>query len=485
MSVRLQMSGIQKRFGATRALADVTLQVQEGEVHALVGENGAGKSTLMKVLSGAHRPDEGRMELEGQLYQPASPLAARQAGIAMLYQEGSLLPHLSLEENLFLGQEECRYGFRRQQIMRRRSLDALERVGLSELDPNMSAAKLSPAQAQLVELARAFVSGCRLLVLDEPTSSLSRRDVEKLFSLIRSWRQEGMSIIYISHFLEEIESLADQVTVLCDGRSVETRPLAEWTRQDIIRCMVGRDVSQLYPDLAPPQEDCVLEWSSGEEHLQLRRGEILGISGLIGSGRSEFLEALFGLRQGPEAELGIQGHAGYASPRQRWQNGMGFLSEDRKERGLALQLSISDNLWLSSLPRWSSPKRRRSEAEIQVQRLKIRCPSAELKVSGLSGGNQQKVALGRLLQHGCDLLLLDEPTRGIDVGAKSDIYHQLRDLAAGAGGQPPCAILLVSSYLPELLGLCHRIAVMREGQLGEAQPREQWSEHSLLEASLS
>jgi len=480
----LEMRELRKAFGATVALDGVSFSVAAGEVRALVGENGAGKSTLMKILSGAHAPDAGDMRLEGRPYSPRNPRGARAAGVGMIYQELSLAPHLSITGNIFLGCELKRRGTLDLRGMRARALEVMRRCGLASVSPDAPVRSLSAAQCQQVELARALASGCRILVLDEPTSSLSKPEVERLFALIRAWREEGLAIIYISHFLEEVRAIADSCTVLCDGRAVLTRSMRELNDAEIVRAMVGRDVKDLYPRSERGPGEKVLELRSPRAAFDLHRGEILGIAGLIGSGRTELLESLFGLRPFSAGELRLHGQSGGTTPGRSWRRGAGFLSEDRKRQGLALRLSVADNLLLSRLPRWSTPKRRQALSRIWIGGLGIKCAAPSVPVHALSGGNQQKVALARLLHHGADVLLLDEPTRGIDVGAKARIYELLNQLACGGEGRPPCAILLVSSHLPELLGVCDRIAVMRRGKLGEPRPTRDWNEHLLMEEAV-
>lgn len=445
MTPRLQMRGVHQTFGATIALAGVDFAVHAREIHALIGENGAGKSTLMKVLSGALRPDAGDMLLDSQPYRPRDPHAGRLAGVAMIYQELSLAPHLNVVENIWLGVERSRVE------MRRGAADALAQLGHADLPLHMRVGTLPVAQQQIVELARAVAIGCRVLVLDEPTSSLAGNDVERLFALLRRLREQGHAIVYISHFLEEVRTIADRYTVLRDGRSVGGGEIAGTTTSAIVALMVGREVKELYPRSARQPGDVALPGT-----LNLRRGEVVGLAGLVGAGRTELLRSLF--------------TAG------GWGKGIGMVSEDRKNEGLATGLSIADNITLPRLPAVSPPRMREATAQRWVERLGIRCRSPRQRVQELSGGNQQKVALARLLHADAEVWLLDEPTRGIDVGSKAEIYRLIDDLA-GKGK----AVLIVSSYLPELLGVCDRIAVMRRGRLGEARPVGEWDEQKLMQ----
>jgi ribose transport system ATP-binding protein len=491
---RLRVTGIRKRFGATLALDGVDLTVERGQVLAVVGENGAGKSTLMKVLSGAHRPDDGQMWLDGEAYAPRTPMDARRAGVSMIYQELSLAPHLSVMENILLGMEPTRGPFVKWDEIRRRAVDALRQLGRPDIRPEAIVSRLSPADRQLVEIGRAIVVGCRVLVLDEPTSSLTTADIRHLFDLVRRLKADGHSILYISHFLEEVREISDRFTVLRDGKTVGGGRTTDVPVSRIIQLMVGREVADLYPRSARTPGEVVLEVNSlqgarGPQNasLQLRRGEVLGIAGLVGAGRTELLRTIFGLDPVRAGQVRISTFVGPASPARRWAQGVGMVSEDRKVEGLALSLSIAENLTLSNLANLGPaglvmPRRQDTAARRWVQRLAIKCRSPRQVVSSLSGGNQQKIALARLLHHGADVLLLDEPTRGIDVGSKAQVYQLIDELAAGdrANQRKPCAVLMVSSYLPELLGVCDRIAVMYRGTLGAARAVEDVTEHEIM-----
>ncbi len=479
---RLRMENIYKRFGATLALASVDLHVASGEVLALVGENGAGKSTLMKVLSGAHRPDEGKMWLDGVPYAPRSPLDARRLGVAMIYQELSLAPHLSVMENILLGMEPRRGLVLDWKELRRKAAMGLEAIGRPDIPLGLAVGQLPIAEQQLVEIARAVAIGCRVLVLDEPTSSLTRHDVERLFELVARLKEQGLAIIYISHFLEEVQAVSDRITVLRDGKSVGGGATGALTNDQIVKLMVGRSVDELYPRSLRKAGETVLEINDvgGEElplsaTLELRRGEVLGIAGLMGAGRTQLLRALFGLDPVRRGDIRLLAHVGPASPARRWAQGAGMVSEDRKTEGLARQLSIAENLTLSNLPAIPSLGNLDAAALPWLERLGVRFRSPRQPVNDLSGGNQQKIAIARLLHHDADVLLLDEPTRGIDVGSKAEIYRVIDELACRGK-----AVLLVSSYLPELLGVCDRIAVMCRGVLGPARPVDQVTEHQIM-----
>jgi ribose transport system ATP-binding protein len=492
MPLRLKMSGVQKRFGATQALRDVSLEVADGEVHALIGENGAGKSTLMKILSGACKPDAGAIELDGQPFTPKNPLHARQCGIAMIYQELNLAPHLSVAENILLGCEPSRFGWlnrgRRRDVARR----ALAELGHDALDLDQPVSALSVALQQIVEIARAFVGQPKILIMDEPTSSLAQDDAERLFAVIERLRDRGVSIVYISHFLEECKRVCSRYTVLRDGQTVGTGDMQRAEVPAIIRLMVGRDVTEIYTRVPHDVGDPVLQLHSLQGRvkprsvdLTLRAGEILGIAGLIGAGRTETLRALFGLDRIEKGEVILYAVAHtHGNPNARLKLGVGLLSENRKEEGLMLNRSVADNLTATRYSPFTrfgfirGVRQRRCVSE-WMSRLSIRARSAGQDVTELSGGNQQKVALGRLLHHEAKILLLDEPTRGIDVGSKAQIYKLIGQLAAEGK-----AVIFVSSYLPEILGICDRIAVMCRGKITATKATTEWTEESIMAAAV-
>ena len=483
-SPRLRLTGIRKRFGATLALNGVDLEIAPGEVHAIVGENGAGKSTLMKILSGVHAPDSGTMEMEGGRFVPREPLDARRAGVVMVNQELAIAPHLTVVENVVLGAEPSR-GFLRHAAAHQLATEALAQLGRPDIPLSAKAGELSLAEQQLVEIARALALGCRVLVLDEPTSSLTKADTENLFRLVRRLRDQGQSVIYISHFLEEVQALSDRYTVLRDGVSVATGITAETNAHQLAHLMVGREVSELYvhSKRVPGEVVLAVHQVAGVERprsasFELRRGEVLGIAGLIGAGRSELLRAIFALDHIQSGTVKIGAFTSASSPAQRWAQGIGMLSEDRKAEGLALNLSLAENLTLPRLSRWISPAALSSETADWIGRLGVRCAGPDQPIGQLSGGNQQKIAIGRLLRNKSDVLLLDEPTRGVDIGAKQNIYRLIDELA-NAGK----AVVMVSSYLPELLGTCDRIAVMCRGVLGPALPVAECSEHQIMLAA--
>jgi ribose transport system ATP-binding protein len=481
---RLEMRGVRKAFGATTALDGVDFRVGAGEVCALVGQNGAGKSTLMAILAGAVAPDAGAMRLDGAPYAPRDPLAAREAGVAMIHQELSLAPHLTVMENIVLGVEPTRgpLGIIDRERMRQIANAALAELGHADIAPDAVAADLSPSAQQLVEIARAHATGCRVLVLDEPTSSLAHADVRTLFRLIGRLTASGVAVVYISHFIEEVKQISDRVVVLRDGRNAGEGTTNEISSAAIVSLMVGRSVDDLYPRGLRVTGEAMLEVEAlqpGDATFTLHRGEVIGIAGLLGAGRTRLLRTIFGLEPVRSGRIRVAAVTGSAAPHERWRQGIGMLSEDRGE-GLARGLSVADNITLSHLtplgPRGLVfPSRQRAAAAAWIERLDIRCADGRQPVGELSGGNQQRVAVARLLHHDVDILILDEPTKGIDVASKAQIYRLIDDMVSAGK-----AVLLVSSYFPELLGVCDRIAVMSRGRLGSARGVAEWNEHSLL-----
>ncbi len=491
-SAGLEMRGVAKRFGSTVALAGVDLTVAPGEVHALLGENGAGKSTLMRVLAGACTPDAGSMTLWGEPYAPRGPLEGLRAGVAMVYQELNLAPELTVAQNIMLGRERTRGGFECRAEMAASVREVLGQVGAGDLPLDRRVRDLGPGARQLVEVARGLAHRARVVVMDEPTSSLAAQDVQRLFAAVRRLRDRGIGIVYISHFLEEVWEIADRFTVLRDGRTVGSGDVAGTTHDRIVEMMAGREIGEVFPTRGARTVGAPVlrldglagQTLPGPTDLQLCRGEIVGLAGLCGAGRTELLRAVFGLapvRAGAITVAAVTDHG--AGPPTRLGQGVGLLSEDRVLEGLALNRSLAENLTLSRMDGftrwgWISPGRRNAIAQQWIDRLRIRTRGPSQAVSGLSGGNQQKVALARLLHHDVDVLLLDEPTRGIDVGSRAEIYGIIEELATRGA-----AILMVSSYNPELMGLCDRIAVMHRGSLGAARPVAEWTEERLLAAA--
>ena len=488
--LRLQARGLRKRFGTTRAIDDVSLELEAGVVHAVLGENGAGKSTLMKLLAGAERPDAGALTLDGVLYAPRGPSEARRRGVAIVHQELSLCPHLSVAENVVLGSEPRRLGLFSRTRARERAARALALVCEGERTPGLDTlvAELSPAERQRVEIARALdQDDCRLLIVDEPTSSLGEDDVARLFATLGRLCERGLSVLYVSHFLEEVRRIAQSYTVLRDGKAVSHGRLGEVDNDALVSAMAGRAVAPPARHRRVRAEPILslrdlggVRWPV-RASLELYRGEVLGVAGLVGSGRSELLRAVFGLDAVARGEVRVGAALGPASPALRLAQGVGLASEDRAHEGLALELGVGLNLTLSKpVARWGwlSPARERAVASHWMARLGVVARGPEQPVGELSGGNQQKVALGRLLYHDVDVLLLDEPTRGIDVRSRAEIHLAIDELC-----QAGKAVLLVSSHFEELLALCDRVAVMHRGVLGEARPAAELSEHALVKAA--
>ena len=487
----LGMSGIAKRFGATQALDDVSFELSAGRVMALIGENGAGKSTLMKVLSGACAADSGTMQVAGKPYQPTGPSSARDAGIAMIYQELNLAPDLSVEDNIMLGQEDHRRGLLARSLQRPRVRKVLDRLGHPELQPDTLVGQLSVGARQLVEIARALISQARVIVFDEPTSSLAGHDVRRLFEVIGRLREDGIGVVYISHFLEEVRELCDDYTVLRDGQVAGTGTLTDTTEAEIVSMMVGRRVEELFPTVPHTCGEKILDLQglSGRPvprdiDLELHRGEILGIAGLVGAGRTELLRCLFGLDPIVSGTVRVAGIIRRPLPETMIGSGLALVSEDRKDEGLAQDRSLVDNITYSRLEPytrfgWLNLQRRRDAVARCMSDLEIKAVSPEQPVAELSGGNQQKVALARVLHQDADVLLLDEPTRGIDVGTKAEVYRLIGEQAAAGK-----AVLFVSSYTPELLAVCDRIAVLARGRLQEVRAASEWSEESLINCAI-
>lgn len=489
----LEISGVTKRFGATRALDGVDLTVGRGEVHAVIGENGAGKSTLMNILSAAIQPDTGSIRFNGTDYRPAGPLDARRHGIAHIHQELSLCPHLSVAENVFLGIEPQQAGWVDENELNERTAAILNSFNHPAITPQRRVVDLPIAARQIVEICRALAMRASLILMDEPTSSLQRADVERLFEFIRRLRDSGISIIYISHFLEEVREVAGRFTVLRDGQTVLTGELDTTPNSKLLAAMVGRPVTDLFPPRTRSSaSDGVLQVENlsappglRQASLELRRGEVLGIAGLIGSGRTELLRTLFGLQKADAGSIRVGGKTLplQGSPETRIANGIGYLSEDRRSEGLTGSLSVADNVTLTNFDScsragWIDLREQVGQAQRAADSIHVKAASMNVSVQKLSGGNQQKVALARLLHQGCEIFLLDEPTRGVDVGSKAQIYEVI--LALTRSGK---AVLMVSSYLPELFGICDRLAVMCRGRLSPARPIREWTPETVLDAA--
>jgi len=478
----LEMRGIRKRYPGVLALDDVSLDVRAGEVHALVGENGAGKSTLMKVLAGAESRDAGEILLRGEPIAIATPQDALNLGINVIYQEFNLVPHLSVAENIYLGREPgaAMPGFINFRRLYDGAQETMASLGVS-VDVHQEVGRLSVAQQQMVEIARATSRNSTVIVMDEPSATLTEHELQNLFALIRELQGRGVGVVYISHRLEEIFTIADRVTVLRDGRKVATLPVADTDRNELIRLMVGRELKESIPKRPAEIGEVLLqargltrEGAFRDVSFEVRRGEVLGIGGLIGAGRTEVARALFGADRLDAGEVLWQGKpVRFRSPRDAIAAGIGLVPEDRKTLGLILNMVVRENITLAHLDLLSllGFVKRRQEGVVAreyIDSLGIRTPSGEQEVRNLSGGNQQKVVLAKWLFTNSQLLILDEPTRGIDVGSKVEIYELMNDLTARGS-----AVLMISSELPELLGMSDRILVMHEGRLaGELSAAE-------------
>lgn len=475
-NVLVQMEGIDKRFPGVHALDNCRFELRAGEVHALCGENGAGKSTMMKILSGIYPKDAGRILYKGREVEIDSPKAAQLLGISIIHQELNLMPHLTVAQNIFIGREP-RKGLRfllDDKAMDEQTSELFESMHL-KLDPRTRVADLSVAKQQMVEIAKALSYNSEVLIMDEPTAALTDTEIEELFRIIRQLRAKGVGIVHISHRMEEIKQIADRITVMRDSRYVDTLDAKDVTIDRIIGLMVGRTIYDAKPELPKrPSADVVLE----VKHLNrdrvlrdisfnLRRGEILGFAGLMGAGRTEVARAVFGADPISSGEVYIKGQrASIKSPGDAVKHGIGYLSEDRKRFGLALGMDVETNIVLASFKKflsrlgWVNQNKTRSTSETHVQSLAIKTPSIQQKVKNLSGGNQQKVIIGKWLTANTDILIFDEPTRGIDVGAKSEIYKLLNDLARQGK-----SVIMISSELPEILRMSHRVIVMCEGRI--------------------
>jgi len=486
----LKMTGISKEFPGIRALADVDLEVRAGEVHAIVGENGAGKSTLVKILNGVYQPDAGTIEVHGEEVRLTEPTEARRHGIGMVYQELNLVPDLTVAENITLGSMPHSGPF----IDRGRIAQSANRV-LEMLDTGLDSrarvATLSISEQQLVEIAKVLREDPSILVFDEPTSSLGERETRTLFNVIRRLRERGIAIIYISHRLQEVMEIGDRVTVLRDGRRIETRDISGTTPEQMVRLMVGRELAEMFPKLPLTPGEPVLRVESisatgrfANISLTVREHEIVGLGGLVGSGRTEVARAIFGLDHIDSGRIEVRGTAiGGSGVRRHIRAGIALVPEDRKGEGIIPELSIRENVTLPIITRITNVlivllRRERAIAQEIVGRLNVVPPHVERPIGSFSGGNQQKVVLGKWLLAKPQVLVLDEPTRGVDVGAKADIHRIIGEFARDGG-----AVLMISSELPELLAVCDRIFVLHEGNLAAEIPRTEMDEESVMRAA--
>jgi len=488
----LRMEGISKSFPGVQALSDVDFDVSRGEIHALVGENGAGKSTLMKVLTGAYLPDDGRIIWRGKQEQIHSPSDSQKLGISMIHQELSLIPYLSVGKNVYLGREPRHRlpGFVDWKTLYIQTQDLLDQLDL-DVNARADVQDLSIAQQQMVEVAKSLSLDADLTAMDEPTSSLTDKETEILFSIMRRLKEQGVAIIFITHRLEEVFEVSDRITVLRDGRHIATDQTGELNQNKVVQLMVGRELDIMYPYSETEQKGTVLQaldLHDGRDlhgvSLELKGGEILGVAGLIGAGRTALAETLFGLRQATEGKLKIDGEeVKLRTAKQAIKHGMGFVPEDRKLQGVFLNMAVRDNITMSSTNLVSNfgfvnSVKANNLVGKYVEALDIRTPSLRQRVRNLSGGNQQKVVIARWLTLQPRVLILDEPTRGVDVGAKAEIHGLMRQLA-----QDGVAVLMISSELPEVIGVSDRIIVMHEGSITGRFHRDEASQDSIMHAA--
>ncbi|WP_029253237.1 sugar ABC transporter ATP-binding protein [Paraoerskovia marina] len=488
----LQMHGIVKTFPGARALDGVDLEVRPGEVHCLLGQNGAGKSTLIKVLAGAHQPNEGTILVDGEPITITDPVTALGYGIATMYQELDVVDGLSVAENIYLGHELARAGFTQRRSLTRRTRELLERLGHGDLSPHAEVGNLSAAGKQIVSMARALSHDARVIVMDEPSAVLDSGEVENLFRVVRELTSQGVAIIYISHRLEEIREIGDRITVLKDGSTVATNlEVADTPTAELIRLMTGKAVDNTFPELpgVPAGAEPLLEVENleladtfSDVSFTVREGEVVGLAGLVGAGRSEILETIYGARRATGGTVRVGGSPlRTGSVPRAVRAGIGLCPEERKSQGLILDEAVYRNITLPSFDRFASggflnESAERAAAEEQVVALDVRPTDVDRTVRTLSGGNQQKAILGRWLVQGCRVLLLDEPTRGVDVGARAEIYALIRSLAdAGA------AVVVVSSEIEEVLGLADRVLVVSEGRIVHEGPSSSIDEHGVLD----
>ncbi|QEG42563.1 Ribose import ATP-binding protein RbsA [Roseimaritima ulvae] len=488
----MRVAAVSKRFPGVQALRAVSLDVLPGEVLAVIGENGAGKSTLMKIMAGIQPPDEGQLLLDGQSVQFSTPANAIHSGVALIHQELNLAENLSVAENVFLGREPRRLGMLRRGEMRDRAAEHLQQVGL-DIDPTMPLADLPLAGQQLVEIAKALSADARLVIMDEPTSSLSARETDRLFTVVENLRSRGVSIVYISHRLAEVERLADRVEVLRDGANVGTLVGEQITHDAMVTRMVGRDLSQFFPHTPHTPGEvrldvrqlCVATAPRHRVDLQVRAGEVVAIAGLVGAGRTELIETIFGIRKPLSGTATVDGQPLVAgSVRENIRRGIALVTEDRKSTGLLLDSSVRDNMTLAALvdapaAPWTSPAWQQQQTARLVDQLGVRTASQQTTIATLSGGNQQKVALGKWLLRQPAVLMLDEPTRGVDIGAKHEIYELIEQLSADG-----VAVLFVSSEMEEVLGMADRVLVMHDGRIAGELAREAMSEEALMKLAV-
>lgn len=485
----VQMNHITKRFGGVKALEDVHLSVKRGEIHALIGENGAGKSTLMKILAGAYTKDEGTIIIDGQEVTTATPRTMIDMGISVIYQEFMLAPDLTVAENIFIDQMQSSGLFINWKNLKKRAKKQLERVGFGHIDPGMKVGELSVAYQQIVEICKCLAKESKVLVFDEPTAVLTHSETEKLLDLIRKLKEDGVTILYISHRLEELFAISDRITVLKDGKYVDTVDTSSITKEHLVTMMVGREIEQLFPDRHAEIGEEILRVENlytadlvEDVSFSLRKGEVLGFSGLVGSGRTETMRAIFGVDKKTAGKVYYFGkEVNIKNPKQAIKLGIGLLPEDRKTQGLLLKQPIRINTTLVSQQGNGFINHRKEQEEVKslLAQIATKYGSTEDNADSLSGGNQQKVALAKWLAIDTKIIILDEPTRGVDIGAKTEIYRIINQLAERGVG-----VLIISSEMAEIIGICDRAIVMREGRITGELAKENLTENNLIKRAM-
>ncbi|WP_282141273.1 sugar ABC transporter ATP-binding protein [Cytobacillus oceanisediminis] len=488
----VEMKNIHKSFFNVQVLKGVDFDLIPGEIHALMGENGAGKSTLMKILTGIHKSNSGEILYKGEIVEYHSPKEAEKAGIAVIHQELNIIPYLTVAENMFLGKELKRqpFGILKTKEMNEKTKKNLNRLGI-DIDPQKEAGELSVGQQQMIEIARAIAAETEVLIMDEPTAALTDREIETLFRVINQLRREGVAIIYISHRMEEIFRMCDRITVLRDGQSIGTKITSETDFEEIVKMMVGRELGERFPERTAEiggdrfvVEDLSLEGIFNNISFNVRKGEILGVAGLMGAGRTEIMETIFGARKKKSGRIYMDGkELNIRKPHHAIAAGIGFITEDRKDEGLVLGLTVRENLAIPNLKNLSKSaviqkQKEKQWTEEMIQKLRIKTSGPEQEVKSLSGGNQQKVVFGKWLGTEPKLLILDEPTRGVDVGAKKEIYSIMNELT-----EKGFSIIMVSSELPEILGMSDRVMVIHEGKLSAILDKKEASQEKIMEAA--
>ena len=486
--MQIEMRGIDKSFGGNAVLKNAGFLLDDGEVHALMGENGAGKSTLMKILTGVYTKDAGQVIVDGKEVCYNNPQEAEKAGIVFIHQELNVLFDLTVEENMFLGKEiKKAFGICDRKAMRKRVQEILDMLGV-DIDPTQRMDELSIGQQQMIEIAKALMIDAKVLIMDEPTAALTQSETEVLFKVVNSLRQKGVSIVYISHRMEEIFELCDRITILRDGTYIDTKRIADIDMNDIVKMMIGREIGERYPvrnskigDVAFEVKNLNCPGAFENVSFEVRAGEVLGVSGLMGAGRTEIMQAIFGNMPNVTGQLLLDGkEIKNKNPQQAIQNGIGFITEDRKVEGLMLEESIMKNISLANLGRISNggvinKKKEQELVNKGIEELRIRCFGPQHECNNLSGGNQQKVIFAKWIYTNPKVLILDEPTRGVDIGAKKEIYNIINELAAKG-----VAIIMVSSELPEVLGMSDRVMVVREGEVRGILNKEEANQESIM-----